>query len=78
MIVITAGDHAQCAPAVAEDNLRDVQDMGVDAMLIRRFDPGADVVAVPDPYYGGPEDFDAVVAMVQATVPGVRAYVQQL
>ena len=38
------------------------------------FDPAADDPEVPDPYYGSAADFDAVVAMVQATVPGLRTY----
>lgn len=55
-------------------NLRDLRRMGVEAVLIRDFDPAADDPEVPDPYYGSTADFDAVVAMVQATVPGLRTY----
>lgn len=55
-------------------NLRDLQAMGVDAMLLRAFDPQADDLEVPDPYYGTSADFDDVVAMVRAAVPGIRAY----
>ena len=55
-------------------NLRDLQRMGVDAVLLRTFDPHADDPEVPDPYYGTPDDFDEVVAMVRAAVPGLRAH----
>lgn len=55
-------------------NLRELRRMGVDAVLIRSFDPAADDAEVPDPYYGSAADFDEVVAMVRASVPGLRAH----
>ena len=58
-------------------NLRDLQRMGVDAALLRTFDPRADGQEVPDPYYGTSGDFDEVVEMVRAAVPGIREYVQE-
>jgi protein-tyrosine phosphatase len=64
--------------AMDADNLRELRRMGVNAVLIRTFDPGADDDEVPDPYYGDAEGFDEVVAMIQATVPGVRARVEKL
>ncbi len=64
--------------AMDADNLRELQRLGVDAVLIRSFDPGADDEEVPDPYYGGVDGFDDVVAMIRATVPGVRARVVEL
>jgi protein-tyrosine phosphatase len=60
--------------AMDSDNLHDLRAMGVEAVLIRDFDPGADDPDVPDPYYGGDGDFDEVVAMIRATVPGLRAH----
>jgi len=57
-------------------NLRDLRRMGVHATLLRTFDPAADDAEVPDPYYGSADDFDAVVAMVQAAAPGIRAHLQ--
>ncbi|MFN8183856.1 MAG: low molecular weight protein-tyrosine-phosphatase [Candidatus Nanopelagicales bacterium] len=59
-------------------NQRDLRRMGVAAVLLRTFDPGADDDEVPDPYYGTAHDFDEVVAMVQAAVPGVRAHLENL
>jgi protein-tyrosine phosphatase len=64
--------------AMDVDNQRNLQRIGVDSVLIRTFDPEADEVEVPDPFYGGPEGFDDVVVMIQATVPGVRARVVEL
>ncbi len=59
-------------------NLADLQAMGVEAALLRSFDPAATDDDVPDPYYGAPADFDDVVAMVRAAVPGIRRHVQEL
>jgi len=40
--------------------------------LLRSFDPAAPEGAeVPDPYYGGDNGFDDVLAMVEATMPGL-------
>lgn len=45
--------------------------------LLRSFDPAAPPKAeVPDPYYGGPDGFDAVLAMVRAAMPGLLEYVR--
>lgn len=73
------------APALADSdlvlamdsvNLRELRGLGVDAALIRSFDPAADDPDVPDPYYGSAADFDEVVEMVRAAVPGLREYLQ--
>lgn len=58
-------------------NLRDLRAIGVDAVLLRSFDPHADDHEVPDPYYGSSADFDEVVDMVRAAVPGIRQRVQE-
>lgn len=83
-------DHVarQASPAVLADsdlvlamdqaNLADVNEMGVDAVLIRTFDPQADGLDVEDPYYGRDADFDEVVRVIQATVPGLRVHVEGL
>lgn len=39
--------------------------------LLREFDPDADGLEVPDPYYGGAEGFDRVLDLVQAACVGV-------
>jgi protein-tyrosine phosphatase len=45
--------------------------------LLRSFDPSADGVDVPDPYYGDREGFDQVLAMVEAAVPGLLSWVRE-
>jgi protein-tyrosine phosphatase len=49
--------------------------------MLRSFDPrvaddpdGADV---PDPYYGGPDGFEQVLAMIEAATPGLLAWVRE-
>lgn len=71
--------------AMDASNLRDLQQMAAEAgietpiRLFREFDPQADgdptQLDVPDPYYGGPEGFTAVVRMVRRTA---RALVAEL
>lgn len=58
--------------AMDQSNLHDLRAMGVEAVLIRTFDPATDELDVPDPYYGDDADFDAVVAMIRNTISGVR------
>lgn len=44
--------------------------------LLRSFDPAAPAGAeVPDPYYGGPDGFAEVHAMIDAAMPGLVEYV---
>lgn len=45
--------------------------------LLRSFDPDADDVDVPDPYYGGPEGFAEVLKMTEAAMPGLLAWVRE-
>src|SRR4051812_46900856 len=45
--------------------------------LLRSFDPDADGVDVPDPYYGDREGFDEVLAMTEAAMPGLVAWVRE-
>ncbi|QXJ23453.1 low molecular weight phosphotyrosine protein phosphatase [Actinomadura graeca] len=64
--------------ALDEGHLRALRSMAPDAdarnriRLLREFDPdaGADL-DVPDPYYGGRADFDLVLEMVEAAMPGL-------
>lgn len=63
--------------AMDSDNLEFLQALGVDAVLIRDFDPRGVGEDVPDPYYGTFAEFDEVVEMVQATVPGLRAHLEE-
>ncbi len=44
--------------------------------LLRSFDPAADDPDVPDPYYGGPDGFADVLAMIEAAMPGLLDHVR--
>ncbi|HVV22220.1 MAG TPA: low molecular weight protein-tyrosine-phosphatase [Pseudonocardiaceae bacterium] len=45
--------------------------------MFRSFDPDATGdLDVPDPYYGGPDGFTDVMAMVEAAMPGLLEYVR--
>ncbi|MGW5385959.1 low molecular weight protein-tyrosine-phosphatase [Nocardia sp. NPDC003963] len=43
--------------------------------MLRSFDPDADGAEVPDPYYGGTEEFELVRAQIEAAVPGLLEWV---
>jgi protein-tyrosine phosphatase len=45
--------------------------------MFRSFDPDADGVDVPDPYYDGPEDFELVLKIVEAATPGLVQWVRE-
>ncbi|MDQ2710108.1 MAG: low molecular weight phosphotyrosine protein phosphatase [Actinomycetota bacterium] len=46
--------------------------------LLRSFDPAAEPGAeVPDPYYGGDQGFDDVLAMIEATIPGLLTWTRE-
>ena len=65
--------------AATEDHAHDLRASGVDpdrVVMLRSFDPDAPAGAgVPDPYYGGAGGFDEVIAMVEASMPGLVAWV---
>ncbi|WP_018335804.1 low molecular weight protein-tyrosine-phosphatase [Actinomycetospora chiangmaiensis] len=67
--------------AATADHARDLRRAGADpeaVRLLRSFDPAAsDGAEVPDPYYGGDEGFDEVLAMIEAAAPGVVAWVRE-
>jgi protein-tyrosine phosphatase len=45
--------------------------------MLRSFDPdAAGDLDVPDPYYGGPAGFEKVLSMIEATMPGLLAWVR--
>lgn len=48
--------------------------LGDRVRLLRSFDPNADGDDVPDPYYGGQEDFTLVREQIEAAVPGLLAW----
>lgn len=63
-------------------NLRDVRALAPSpeaqgkVRLFREFDPDADGLEVPDPYYGGPDGFGRVVASTRAAARGLVRHLQ--
>ncbi len=48
-------------------------------VMLRSFDPAArdGDLDVPDPYYGGPEGFEEMLALIEAATPGLLALVRE-
>jgi protein-tyrosine phosphatase len=72
-------DRYDLVLAMDRDNqafLRGMAPAGVEARLFRSFDAAAPVGAeVPDPYYGGDEGFEEVLALVEAAAVGVAEHI---
>lgn len=76
-----ARDFSRFEYLIAMDrlNLRELKRLGAPEKqlhLLRRFDPATaglpdTALEVPDPYYGGPDGFDAVFEMVRAACNGL-------
>jgi protein-tyrosine phosphatase len=70
-------EAADLVLAMDRANLRDLEAMaaraGIDTeiRLFREFDPEADDLEVPDPYYGGPDGFAEVVELCRRAARGV-------
>jgi protein-tyrosine phosphatase len=73
--------EADLVLAATTDHVRALVHAGVPAdrvRLLRSFDPSAPEGAeVPDPYYGGPEGFDEVLAMIEAATPGLVGWARE-
>ncbi|MFD7919245.1 low molecular weight protein-tyrosine-phosphatase [Streptomyces sp. NPDC059740] len=74
LVAMDAG-HCKALRALVEDPAR--------VRLLRSFDPVAAGDAadetdldVPDPYYGGQDGFEEVLAMIEAAVPGLLEWVR--
>jgi protein-tyrosine phosphatase len=80
-------DECDLVLAMDRANLADLRALagrGTDAdrlRLFRDFDPAAPGADVPDPYYGGPDGFEAVLAMVERTcdelIGGIESVLSQ-
>jgi protein-tyrosine phosphatase len=69
LLVALDSGHARTLVRIADDPDR--------VRLLRSFDPDADgELDVPDPYYGDPEGFDEVLAMIEAASPGLLTWVR--
>ena len=77
-------DHlsADLVVALGRDHLRQLKHLGVDApriRMLRSFDPRSQThpLDVDDPYYGGPEDFEATFTVIEAALPGLHDWVDE-
>jgi protein-tyrosine phosphatase len=72
-------DRYDLVLAMDRDNLANLRRMapdGVEVRLFRSFDPAAPPEAeVPDPYYGGREGFEEVLALVESAAEGVAKHI---
>jgi protein-tyrosine phosphatase len=74
-------DDCDLVLAMDQTNLATLRRMlrsedGDKVRLLREFDPDADGTDVPDPYYGGDEGFEDVLAMVEKACRGLLDHVR--
>jgi protein-tyrosine phosphatase len=77
-------DHlaADLVVALGRNHVRMLRQLGVEdgrIRMLRSFDPrsGAHALDVDDPYYGDPEDFEDVLAVIEAALPGLHDWVDE-
>lgn len=73
---------ADLVVALGRNHLRMLQQLGVDndrIRMLRSFDPrsGAHALDVEDPYYGDHADFEEVLAVIEAALPGLHDWVDE-
>lgn len=75
-------DRFDLVVAMDEDNLRGLERLraetapGAEVRRLREFEPEADALDVPDPYYGGDEGFERVHDMVERACEGLLDYIR--
>ncbi|WP_067822901.1 low molecular weight protein-tyrosine-phosphatase [Nocardia inohanensis] len=79
---VVGAEHLSADLLVALDagHERELGELGVPSerrMLLRDFDPQADSISVPDPYYGDQSDFVLVREQIEAAVPGLLNWVRE-
>lgn len=79
---VVGDDHLNADLLVALDagHERELAELGVPSerrVLLRDFDPHADSISVPDPYYGDQSDFVLVREQIEAAVPGLLNWVRE-
>ena len=79
-----ADDHlsADLVVALGRNHERMLREMGVAPgriRMLRSFDPrsGVHALDVDDPYYGTPQDFEDVFAVIEAALPGLHDWVDE-
>jgi low molecular weight protein-tyrosine phosphatase len=75
-------DHlaADLVVALGRNHVRMLRQLGVEddrIRMLRSFDPrsGAHPLDVDDPYYGDHDDFEDVLTLIEAALPGLHAWV---
>jgi protein-tyrosine phosphatase len=73
---------ADLVVALGRSHVRILRQLGVDAgriRMLRSFDPrsGAYALDVDDPYYGDAQDFEEVLAVIEAALPGLHDWVDE-
>ncbi|WP_293313866.1 low molecular weight protein-tyrosine-phosphatase [Mycobacterium sp.] len=73
---------ADLVVALGRNHVRLLRQLGVDAgriRMLRSFDPrsGAYTLDVDDPYYGDALDFEEVLAVIEAALPGLHDWVDE-
>ena len=73
---------ADLVVALGRNHVRMLRQLGVDAdriRMLRSFDPrsGAYALDVDDPYYGDAQDFEEVLAVIEAALPGLHDWVDE-
>ena len=77
-------DHlaADLVVALGRNHVRLLRELGVDdgrIRMLRSFDPrsGAHAPDVEDPYYGDQDDFEQVLTVIEAALPGLHDWVDE-
>ena len=77
-------DHlaADLVVALGRNHVRMLRQLGVEdsrIRMLRSFDPrsGAYALDVDDPYYGDPDDFEDVLVVIEAALPGLHDWVDE-
>jgi len=73
---------ADLVVALARNHVRMLRQLGVNddrIRMLRSFDPrsGAHPLDVDDPYYGDREDFENVLSVIEAALPGLHEWVDE-
>lgn len=71
VVAMDRENHAELLRLAPDDHAR------AKIRLFREFEDGAADPDVPDPYYGGPDGFDRVVAIVRRAAAGLVAAVRE-
>ncbi|MEA2124810.1 MAG: low molecular weight protein-tyrosine phosphatase [Solirubrobacteraceae bacterium] len=81
-VTTTDFDDYELVVAMDRANERDLRALAPDAaarekiVLLRSFDPDADDLDVPDPYYGGEDGFEHVLDVVDRAARGLLAEIR--